>query len=215
MSEEYIDGNRVVSVETMRRSDSWTIANLTDSKTLMRRAGQAVFDSVDWRRLSGECVGIVCGKGNNAGDGYVLAEILNSHNIKCELILVWGEVFSEDGMYYFDKCCQQNINFYTYESDTDLSRYGILVDCIFGTGFHGNAEGTAAEVIHKINRTQAYVVAVDINSGLNGNTGLGEVYVKSDLTVSIGTYKYGHFRGNSNQAMANKVNCDIGIVIQP
>ena len=60
---------------------------------------------------------------------------------------------------------------------------------------------------------QAYVVSADINSGLNGDTGLGTTYVKSDLTVSIGDFKYGHFRGLSKEAMKDKVNVDIGIKI--
>ena len=68
-------------------------------------------------------------------------------------------------------------------------------------------------VIEKINESSAYIVSADINSGLNGDTGLGDLYVISDLTVSIGTYKYGHFLGRAKTAMKNKVNCDIGIKI--
>ena len=68
-------------------------------------------------------------------------------------------------------------------------------------------------MIEKINASGAYVVSADINSGLNGDTGLGSTYVRSDLTVSIGTFKYGHFRGLADEAMKEKVNCDIGIEI--
>ena len=56
-------------------------------------------------------------------------------------------------------------------------------------------------------------MSADINSGLNGDTGLGDLYVRSDLTVSIGTFKYGHFLGNAKEAMKDKINCDIGIKI--
>ena len=69
-------------------------------------------------------------------------------------------------------------------------------------------------LIEKINASGAYVVSADINSGLNGDTGdAGEdgVYVCSDLTVSIGYFKYGHFIGESEKAMKAKVNADIGI----
>lgn len=212
--DEFIDGNLVVSVETMRKSDAWTIANLTDSKTLMARAGKAVFDSVDWNNRHYKKVAIVCGKGNNAGDGYVIAKLLKDSDIDVELILLYPENFSEDGKYYFDECVKSDVAFKTYENELIWEEYGIIVDCIFGTGFKGNAKGVVAKVIEDINSSGSYIVAVDINSGLNGDTGLGEVYIKSDLTVSIGTYKYGHFRGNAEIAMKNKVNCDIGIVIQ-
>lgn len=214
IDEEFIDKNRVVSVERMRQSDAWTIANLTDSKTLMSRAGKAVFDSVDWTRRGNKKVGVVCGKGNNAGDGYVIAGLLKRNNIEVELILIYPETFSEDGKYFYDECINANVKARTYESEFFWGEYGIIVDCIFGTGFKGNARGKVAEVIEGINSSGSYVVSVDINSGLNGDTGLGEVYINSDLTVSIGTYKYGHFRGNAEKAIKNKVNCDIGIVIK-
>ena len=83
----------------------------------------------------------------------------------------------------------------------------------FGTGFKGEVKEPARTAIRKINNSGAYVVSADINSGLNGDTGLGDLYVISDLTVSIGTYKYGHFLGNADKAMKDKINCDIGIKI--
>ena len=58
-----------------------------------------------------------------------------------------------------------------------------------------------------------FVVSADLNSGLNGDTGEGSLFVKSDLTVSIGEFKYGHFIGRADEAMKDKVNVDIGIVI--
>ena len=97
--------------------------------------------------------------------------------------------------------------------DGDYGRYKTIVDCIFGTGFKGEVKDPAKSAIRKINESGAYVVSADINSGLNGDTGLGNLYVISDLTVSIGTYKYGHFLGNADIAMKKKVNCDIGIKI--
>ena len=57
------------------------------------------------------------------------------------------------------------------------------------------------------------MVSADINSGLNGDTGEGSLFVKSDLTVSIGEFKYGHFIGRAADAMKDKVNVDIGIKI--
>ena len=57
------------------------------------------------------------------------------------------------------------------------------------------------------------MVSADINSGLNGDTGEGSLFVKSDLTVSIGEFKFGHFIGKAREAMKDKVNVDIGIEI--
>ena len=199
---------QMVSVETMRRSDAYTIANLVPSKELMYRAGKGIFDAVCWRVP----VGIVCGKGNNAGDGYVAALLMKESDIPCELLLT-SDVFSEDGKYYFDQCVEAGVPYRFYDGTEDLTCYGSILDCLFGTGFSGEVRPPFDMIIRKINESGAYVVSADINSGLNGDTGLGTVFVYSDLTVSIGTYKYGHFRGLSDQAMKEKINVDIGIKI--
>ena len=195
-----------VSTEVMRASDKWTIENLVSSKELMARAGQAIFDSAEWNGP----VGIICGKGNNAGDGFVVASLLKDHGIECEIVLLYEDAFSEDGRYFYDKCVAKGI---PAVSKGRYERYNTILDCIFGTGFKGEVKEPAKSAIESINRSGAYVISADINSGLNGDTGLGNLYVISDLTVSIGTFKYGHFLGNSDIAMKNKVNCDIGIKI--
>ena len=195
-----------VSTEVMRESDRWTIENLVPSKELMERAGKAIFDQVCWKGP----VGVICGKGNNAGDGFVVASLLKDHGIECEIVLLYGDSFSEYGKHFYDICVSKGI---TVLNDSDYSKYKTIVDCIFGTGFKGEVKEPAKSAIGKINSSGAYVVSADINSGLNGDTGLGDLYVISDLTVSIGTFKYGHFLGHSDVAMKKKVNCDIGIKI--
>ena len=196
----------ILSVENMRQSDAHMIATKTPSLELMYRAGKAVADSVEWRAP----VGILCGYGNNAGDGYVIALELQKRGIDCTLILL-GERFSADGRYYFDKCTEAGIPYEIYSSKTDLSRFATIADCIFGTGFSGEVRGVAKEVIEKYNYTEAYKVSVDINSGMNGDTGMGETIALSDLTCSIGSFKPGHFLNRAKDVMKGKVNLDIGI----
>ena len=197
---------KIVSVSNMRESDAHTIKHFTSGKELMYRAGLAIYENVKWHGR----IAIVCGSGNNAGDGYVLAHLLHENGHNPELILI-KEKFSEDGKYYYDMCMEDGISSKIY--DDDFSSYDIIVDCIFGTGFAGEATGTAGDVIEKINESKAYVVSVDINSGMNGDSGIGEKIVKSDLTISIGDYKPGHFLGMAKDVIKEKVNCDIGIEI--
>lgn len=195
-----------VSTEVMRESDRWTIEHLVPSKELMERAGKAIFEQVKWQAP----VGIICGKGNNAGDGFVVASLLKDQGIDCEIVLLFENSFSDDGRYFYEKCIEKGVRTTTRGNYDD---YKTILDCIFGTGFKGEVKEPAKTAIEKINSSGAYVVSADINSGLNGDTGLGDLYVKSDLTVSIGTYKYGHFLGCAKDAMKDKVNCDIGIKI--
>ena len=106
---------------------------------------------------------------------------------------------------------EKNIPVRMWADVTSLDGYGSIADCIFGTGFHGSAAGEAARMIRMINESGAYTVSADINSGLNGNNGMAETAVHSDLTVSIGSWKPGHFLNMAKDIMAEKVNIDIGI----
>ena len=197
-----------VSNDLMRRSDLQEIQAGTSSLELMRRAGASVYEAYPWQ----DGTVIVCGVGNNGGDGYVLALELKKRGISCRLVLL-EFAFSKDGRFYFDRCLEAGIPWEVYSPETDFSNAAAIADCIFGTGFHGNAQGRAAELILAINRAQKEVVSVDINSGLGGDNGQGEPCVKSALTIAIGAYKYGHFLGKAKDVIQKKTCVDIGIPI--
>ena len=183
---------QIVSVDLMRKSDFATIEGGISGRELMSRAAMGVYKSVNWYGR----IGIVCGCGNNAGDGYALALILKENGIECDIILVNENKFSPDGKYYYERCLDAKIPTLPLEK-CDLKSYYTIVDCIFGTGFKGSAVGTERLAIDRINESGAYIVSVDINSGLNGDSGMCETAVKSDITVSIGSLKSGHFLGKA------------------
>ncbi len=223
---------KVLSVENMRKSDAHTIETKTSSRDLMFCAGKAVFDSVNNKGLWKEPVAIVCGSGNNAGDGYVLAQFLFDSNIDCTIFRL-SQKASIDGAFYLNECIEKGIkvvdlstldtrkvNFdkkkdnnigLCEKKDNLFSSFSTIVDCIFGTGFLGDVTGPAKCVIENINESCAYRISVDINSGLNGNNGLSKLCVVSDLTVSIGSYKPGHFLNMAKDVMKEHINCNIGI----
>ncbi len=198
-----------VSVEKMREADAYTIAKGTPSKELMRRAAQGVFDAYgDWDEKH---VLIICGAGNNGGDGYALAEILHDHGVNAYVYRV-GEARSEDGAYYCQRCIDKGI----YVEDwADFWNFDIYVDCLLGTGFHGVPREPVAEVIREINSAREIygrvVISVDINSGMNGDTGEAELAVVSNLTVSIGSVKKGLLQEGAREIIGQIVNADIGI----
>ncbi len=199
---------KVVSVENMKKSDAATIAQGTLGKELMWRAGQAVFDNAHFL----EPIAIVCGSGNNAGDGFVLASMLNKAGKKCTIFLL-ADKFSLDGKYYFLECQKQGIPIEHCTASTDFNSFKTIVDCIFGTGFSGSVRGLAQEIISKINSSSAYIISLDINSGLGGDSGLADLCVHSDLTVSIADFKAGHFLNMAKDVIKKKINCDIGICL--
>ncbi len=196
----------ILSVENMRKSDAATIAGGIPGRELMLRAGKGIYAAASWKPP----VAVVCGSGNNAGDGYVIASLLQEDGIECEIILL-SEKFSEDGAYYFQKCREAGIYVSHWEEGMSLERFGTIADCILGTGFHGSVRGDVRSVIEAINQSGAYVISVDINSGLNGDTGMTDLCVQSDLTVSVGGFQPGHFLQMAKDVMKKKVNVDIGI----
>ena len=200
---------KIVSSRVMRESDEYTCANITSSCELMYRAGKGIYESIEnWGKTA-----VVCGAGNNAGDGYVVAKLLYEHGGDATIFLL-SDKFSESGRYYFDMCAEMGVKTEKCTAETSFSGFDTVLDCIFGTGFHGEVRGLAAEIIDKINESGAYVVSADINSGLSADSGTSKKCVRSDLTVSVGSYKYGHFLGMAKDVMREKKNIDIGIEVR-
>ncbi len=207
---------RVMSVKEMRDADSYTIKNFMDSKELMYRAGEAIFYVADWN--IGDKVLILAGSGNNAGDGYVVADLLDIEGIDVEILLI-KDKFSEDGKYYFNICNQKGIKYSVLDDGTDyntllkkFNSYDYILDCIYGTGFVGEVREPVYSVIKAVNNSKAIVVSADINSGMNGDTGESNICINSDLTVSIGFLKKGLITDEAKKHIGKLVNMYIGIV---
>ena len=195
----------VITVNNMRQSDESTIKNGIPSRELMFRAAMGVYNSFEWNGR----IGIFCGSGNNAGDGYALALILKKNGFDPEIIIT-SEKCSSDGRYYYELCLDEKIVVKKFEEINE--KYDIAVDCLLGTGFKGEVNEKISKVIDYINSVKT-VISVDINSGLNGDNGLGKKVVKSDLTVSIGTLKTGLFLNQAKDYIKEIMNKDIGIEI--
>lgn len=198
-----------ITVEQMRKSDAYTIERFVPSKTLMYRAAYGVYEQIDWR---GKRIAIVCGSGNNGGDGYALAGILAEKGIVSHIYRV-SERFSEDGLFYYKRAMAGGAVDFLFEESTCFEGYDVIVDCMLGTGFKGTPRGNIEKAIERINGSGAYVVSVDINSGLDGDTGEAVLAVSSNLTVSIGFYKRGMFLAEGPRLIGDLVNADIGIVL--
>lgn len=189
----------------MRQADAYTINERgVASQTLMRRAGAAIASQV--AKVADETkarsITVVCGTGNNGGDGYVCAEELIKLGKNVDVYAISGK-FSPD--------CARERQAYTGAYAQEIGG-DIIVDCIFGTGLCRDVAGEYAEVIDRINQSGAYVISADIPSGINGDNGrILNIAVKADLTVAIGEYKTGHFLSDGLDYCGKTVKADIGI----
>lgn len=197
----------VVDVATMRALDEATVRDMLPARDLMERAGKALFESHAWRGP----VAIVCGSGNNAGDGYALAIQLQKHDVPCRLVRLDAH-FSEEGAYFYHRAMALGVEDVLYSPSVSFADDAEIVDCIFGMGFHGTVTGTAKQAIEAINAAGKWVLSADINSGLNGDNGLGETCVRSSLTVAIQHLKAGHFLGDAKDVIGALRCADIGIL---
>lgn len=197
---------QVVTVENMRQSDQRTIERSVTSAELMHRAAKGIFDSV---RFVGK-IAIVCGSGNNGGDGYALACILCENGFTPTIFRV-SDKFSKDGLFYYQTAMSMGCEEGSLSSSSPLFGFDIVVDCILGTGFSGELRSEVRKAVEEINACAAYIISADINSGLNGDTGIAGLAVNSDLTVSIGSYKTGMFLNDAPKYIDKLKNVDIGI----
>ncbi len=174
----------------MRALDRWAIEEQgIASLALMEAAGQAVAEAVAELAPQGP-VRVVCGKGNNAGDGLVAARLLAELGYQVEALLLWpGSELSGDA--------SANLARFSAEQVGDrlaqrLAGSGAIVDAIFGTGFAGSPRQPAAAAIDAINGAGAPVVACDIASGIDASNGeIGGVAVGARQTVSFHAAKLG------------------------
>ena len=196
----------VVDVKTIKASEKLVIETEIQSKELIIRAAKEIFCSYRYKNKTA----IVCGSGNNGSDGYVLANLLFDNGDICHIYLT-SEKFTDEGKYFYNLCKNKGIKSYIANENTDFSGYDTIVDCIFGIGFYGTVDLKTEKIIKNINCSGAYIISVDINSGLNADNGLHNICVKSNLTLSIGTLKSGLLLNQAKDVVGKLQNLDIGI----
>lgn len=209
---------KVVTPEQMRRIDETTIRERgIPGAVLMDRAGKAVMREA-MERFEPDSVIVVTGKGNNAGDGFVVARELQRHGIPTTLCMLRppGDISG----HALDMLNQVPGEVRRIDQPTpaalreELTRHDLVIDAIFGTGLNGPLRAPWDEYIHAINACRMNVLAVDIPSGLPGEgpSGLAEPgpCVRATLTVTMGLPKVGMVIDPGVRATGRVVVADIG-----
>jgi ADP-dependent NAD(P)H-hydrate dehydratase / NAD(P)H-hydrate epimerase len=166
--------------------------------TLMENAGREVASAVVdvLGGTYGRRAVVVCGKGNNGGDGLVAARHLASRGVAVSVVLLEdGSVFRDAAAANLERLGRTVARVRAFDPgslERELARADVAVDAIFGTGFRGVAGGAAASAIELVNGAGITVVSADIPSGVNGETGsVDGVAVRADVTVTFGAPKPG------------------------
>jgi hydroxyethylthiazole kinase-like uncharacterized protein yjeF len=198
----------LLTTEDMYQADRQTIAAGTPGVELMENAGAAVVREVTarWERRQ---VVVLCGPGNNGGDGFVVARLFSEIGWPVTLALL-GSVSALSG--------DAAVNGARWSGEIHPVEPGVLdgsplvIDAMFGAGLTRQIIGPALECINAINKRNLECVAIDVPSGLNGNSGepMGAV-PRCALTVTFFRAKPGHFMMPGRDLSGELVVADIGI----
>jgi NAD(P)H-hydrate epimerase len=186
----------------------------------MENAGKGVTDELlrHFEPKKTDTILVVCGKGNNGGDGFVVSRLLKKKNYRVKTYLVGKiEEVKGDAAVNLKKCVKNKIKINTVTAGnlgklvTEIDKAEIVVDALFGTGFEGEPRGLIRKVIEAINGSNAVRVSVDIPSGVNASTAEAKVAVEADLTVTMALPKIGHLLLPGKAFAGELVVHDIGV----
>jgi NAD(P)H-hydrate epimerase len=210
--------------EEMRSIDRWAIEQCgVPSIELMERAGTGVARAVE--RLGGDVpAAVVCGKGNNGGDGLVAARLLRDAGRRVTVVCVAPpEEFAGDARVNLERLpgdppVRLDGSSWSGGESVDAGRAGalegaqVLVDALLGTGFQGVARGEAAAAIAVINEVGAQVVSVDVPSGVEASSGVvAGAAVRATTTVTFHAAKPGLWINPGKEHTGEVETIDIGI----
>ena len=160
---------------------------------------------------------VLCGKGKNGGDGFVIARHLSQAGYKVKILLVSGQPKAEDAVKMFSMIDKFSIETdYFIDSVDDIKNTldfaDIFVECIFGTGFTGAPDARTARLIHALNGSGKDIYSIDIPACVDcDNATINGTAVRASLTVAISSLKNAHIMKNTAQYCGKIEVADIGI----
>ena len=199
----------LLTPEEMGRADALAIAaGPLDGPALMRRAGMAVAELVLARFAGGRQVHVLCGPGNNGGDGYVAAAILTGSGIEVSVWRAEPPRPGSDAALAADACPVEPADIAKFRPLKD----GLIVDALFGAGLARPVGDAYATAIDRANASGAPIVAVDLPSGVSGLSGQAEgPAIRADVTVTFFRRKPGHLLQPGRSRCGDTIVADIGI----
>jgi len=212
--EKRLEGHKVVTAHEMQRIEGLAFAAGFSEEQFMDNAGKAIAAIVEEYVEENEIdriVTLLVGKGNNGGDAYAAG---------CYLIELGFSVRALH-IYALDSCgplCQKMCEVFKQKggkidfSHLSFGTEGIILDGLVGTGFHGNPDGPLARAIEAANASRLPIIAIDIPSGLCGDTGkVASVAINAEMTIYLGSPKWGFFIEDGWNYVGDLVYADFGL----
>ena len=191
---------KICRVAEMRRMDKQATEEFgIPAEILMENAGEAVYAVIQKESgIEGKKFVVLCGPGNNGGDGFVVARKLHSGGAEVKVILLADRA-------KYQGAAKQNLEIIerfpieikevtnVRQIKNDIALFDVIVDALLGTGLDRDVDGLLCQVIEAVDSSGKKVFAIDIPSGINGDNGqeMGQA-IKADVTVTFGLPKLGN-----------------------
>jgi len=198
---------RIYSVEEIHNIEKKEFKKLKSSYVLMKRAGTNCAKKIYKSKLNSKFI-VLCGPGNNGGDGLVISQGLKKLNQSVILYSLKSMAYKGDAKIAYKKNQLTKNNY----NDLNIPKNSVIIDCLFGIGLNKKVKGIYKNIIKKVNKSKQYVISIDIPSGINGDNGkiMGEA-IKANSTYTLHAKKIG-LTINSGMKYSGKVSIiDIGI----
>ena len=179
-----------------------------NSYTFMKNAGRMVFQFIRKKFDNTQPIIVLCGPGNNGGDGFVVAKHLKYHGYPIDVYILSNEQdYKGDALTAVKEFGKDFKKIGSFQ----LKKNALIVDALFGIGLTRNIKGILIKIFNKINNSNNRVVSVDIPSGVCSNTGeiLGSA-IKADFTITFHRKKVGHVLGLGKKFSGKLKVVDIG-----
>ena len=198
---------KIYSVEEIQTIEKKEFKKLRNSYVLMKRAGSNCAKKIYKSKLNSKFI-VLCGPGNNGGDGLVISQVLKKLNQNVTLFCLESMTYKGDAKIAYKKNRLTKNNY----NNLNIPKNSVIIDCLFGIGLNRKVKGMYKNIIKKVNNSKQHVISIDIPSGINGNNGkiMGKA-IKANSTYTLHAKKIG-LTVNSGMKYSGKVSIvDIGI----
>ena len=212
---------RLLTSEEMKKVEAHAVQRGLSYQRMMENAGAACARNlrsiVEKETGTRRNVAILCGKGNNGGDGFVIARKLFESGYRVCLILVSGYPGTDEAEYMYKLTADLNIPTIWYDADKPkadktIQTADVLVDAVFGFSFHGEIKPELAQVFRLFNEAEGMKFAIDMPSGAYCDSGLcDENCIHADYTIAVSALKPAHILHPASDCCGDIIVASIGI----
>ena len=178
---------KIYSVEEIHNIEKKEFKKLKSSYVLMKRAGTNCAKKIYKSKKNKNFI-VLCGPGNNGGDGLVISQVLKKLNQNITLYCLEHKAYKGDAKIAYNK---NHLSKKKYE-DLYIPKNSVIIDCLFGIGISRDLRGFYKKIIKKVNNSKQHIISIDIPSGINGNNGkIMGAAIKANSTYTLHAKKIG------------------------